>query len=196
MPCVFCFLCLTILLACVIISECVQRHFCYVQKRKSSLFTAKIRSIILKLKIIGNGKDKIYLENYSKKLKLRNVEFTGARNPEEDYKRASIFCMTSTCEGFGMVLTEALQYNVIPIAYKSFESIDDIIINEINGFLVKPFSTKLYVKTLGKLISDKKYRESVHINIKKDNIVEKFSVERIANQWEELFNKLTSLTTS
>lgn len=149
-----------------------------------------------KLKIIGNGKDKIYLENYSKKLKLRNVEFTGARNPEEDYKRASIFCMTSTCEGFGMVLTEALQYNVIPIAYKSFESIDDIIINEINGFLVKPFSTKLYVKTLSKLISDKKYRESVHINIKKDNIVEKFSVERIANQWEELFNKLTSLTTS
>lgn len=147
------------------------------------------------LKIVGEGTNKVFFEDYSKKLKLHNVEFTGARNPEEDYKSASLLCVTSSLEGSPCVIQEALQYNVIPIAFNSFESLDEIIDNGINGFLIKPFSTKLYAKTLIRLINDNKYREFIHCNIKKDNIVEKFSVERIANQWEQLFNKLTSLTT-
>ena len=38
-----------------------------------------------------------------------------------------------------MVLTEAMQYSCVPIAYNSYESLDDIIQHGKNGFKVKPF---------------------------------------------------------
>lgn len=113
-----------------------------------------------KLEIIGDGPDKSFYEGYMNKLKLKNVEFVGRRNPEEYYKKSSILCMTSSHEGFGMVLTEALQYKVIPVAYKSYESIEDIIINGKNGFTITPFSTKEFYNTLRRIMSDSKLRDS------------------------------------
>ena len=143
-----------------------------------------------KLQIIGNGSDKNYFIQFAQKLGLKNVEFIGNTSPEEYYKRASIICMTSTHEGLPMVLLEALQYNVVPVAFNSFESITDIIVNKENGFLVKPFSINKYAKTLDKLMSDAEYLKSVQIKIQKKQEMDLFNKNHIVEQWEKLFEKI------
>lgn len=143
-----------------------------------------------KLRIIGDGPEKMFYKNYAKKIKLTNVEFIGACNPEEHYKKATILCLTSSFEGLPCVVQEALQYNVIPIVYKSFESIEDIIINGKNGFTIKPFSSKEFGHILRKLMSDDKYRCEIQDNITNHDLKEKFSAKIITDKWEALFERL------
>ncbi len=144
-----------------------------------------------KLQIVGDGSEKCFYENYSQKLKLKNIEFVGACDPTVYYEKAKIICLTSSHEGFGMTITEAMQYSVIPVVYHSYESVTDIIEDGINGILVKPFSTKEFAKKLSKLIEHPKELEKYQHNIANSDIKEKFNVERITNQLENLFQKLS-----
>ena len=75
----------------------------------------------------------------------------------EDFKLATILCMTSASESFGLVLVEAMSYGVIPFAFNSFPAVTDIIQNGINGFLVEPFDIEQYAERLLTfcLVSDK-----------------------------------------
>ena len=144
-----------------------------------------------KLLILGDGTERGFYENYSQKLKLKNIEFLGACDPKAYYQKAKIICLTSSHEGFGMTITEAMQYNVIPIVFHSYESVTDIIEDNVNGILVKPFSTKEFAKKLSKLIDTPKELEKFQQNIANCDIKEKFNVERITNQLENLFQKLS-----
>ena len=143
-----------------------------------------------KLIIIGDGSEKSFYENYSRKLQLDNIEFVGACDPTAYYEKAKIICLTSSHEGFGMAITEAMQYNVIPMVYHSYESVTDIIEDNVNGILVNPFSTKQFAKKLNRLIDNPQEVSRFQQNIASCDIKEKFSVERITNQLENLFHKL------
>ncbi|RGN76255.1 glycosyltransferase [Segatella copri] len=83
-----------------------------------------------------------------KEISSRYLTFEGFQSPIEYYKRASIICMTSSFEGFPMVLVEAMQFGCVPIAFDSFEAIRDVIIPEKTGELVKPFKIKDFVNKL------------------------------------------------
>ena len=143
-----------------------------------------------KLQIVGDGTERSFYESYSQKLKLKNIEFVGACDPTAYYEKAKIICLTSSHEGFGMTITEAMQYNVIPMVYHSYESVTDVLEDNVNGILVKPFSTKEFAKKMSRLIDNPQEVERFQQNIAKCDIKEKFNVEKIANQLENLFQKL------
>ena len=143
-----------------------------------------------KLQIIGEGDCKIFFEQLAQKNNLKNIEFIGHSAPEEYYKKAAIMCMTSTHEGLPMVLLEALQYNVIPVAFNSFESATDIIIDKENGFLIKPFSLKEYAKILDKLMSNAEYRNCIQRQLQEKQQIALFNKNSIVKQWEKLFEEL------
>jgi glycosyltransferase involved in cell wall biosynthesis len=145
-----------------------------------------------KLQIVGEGINKISYEAISRKLKLHNVEFLGKRNPEEYYKKASVLCVTSSHEGLPMVILEALQYEVIPIAFNSFESVTDIITHEETGFIVDKFSEKKYSYTLTSLMKNEKYRIKIRNNISASNKTRKLDIDKIIGKWENLFKCLRS----
>lgn len=93
------------------------------------------------------------------------------------YKRAQIICVSSTYEGFSLVLTEALQYGVIPVAFDSFESVHDIIDTGKNGFLVKPFQINYYANILKSLMFNDNLRQQIQMNIQTDT---SFSIASIS----------------
>lgn len=165
------------------------------QKRIDRLF--KVWKLVYKqhpdwkLQILGDGAERGFYESYSQKLKLKNIEFVGACDPTAFYEKAKIICLTSSHEGFGMTITEAMQYNVIPMVYHSYESVTDIIEYNVNGILVKPFSTKQFANKLNWLIDNPQEVERFQQNIASCDIKEKFNVEKIANQLENLFQKLS-----
>ena len=143
-----------------------------------------------KLQIIGDGTARNFYETLCNELELSNVIFWGTCNPEEYYKKATIVCVTSSHEGFCMVITEGMQYKVIPIAFNSFESLTDIITDRKTGFIVKKFSEKQYSQILTTLMRNSEYREEIQNNISEFNKVSNFNTERIVNEWEKLLTSI------
>lgn len=140
------------------------------------------------LTIVGDGPDRNQLEVLKKKYQVGNLTFEGFQSPIEYYKRASIICMTSSFEGFPMVLVEAMQFGCVPIAFDSFEAIHDVIIPEKTGELVKPFKIKDYINKLSNLIDDDTKRTTM--SDAASMYVARFDVKTIADRWEYILETL------
>jgi len=142
-----------------------------------------------KLNIIGNGPDLDYLKKRANKMNLERIFFVGHQDPEPYYKRAKIFCMTSSYEGLPLVISEAQNYNVFPILFNSFPSANDIIKNNINGILIKPFDITSYIDNLQYLIENYDNNSDIY-NLELQNNADRFSISTIGNQWLHLFKKI------
>lgn len=144
-----------------------------------------------KVVIVGDGPSKTFYESMCIKSGIDSIEFIGHTNPEPYYKKASIVCITSTHEGFSLVAIEALQNEVIPIAFNSYEAVYDIIQNGVNGYVVDAFSIKQYSETLDKLMSNQFLRDNIRENIRTENVTNpKFDINIISEKWISLFNQL------
>lgn len=138
--------------------------------------------------IIGDGADKQYNIDYAKSKDVKRLEFAGIQeNVIPFYQKASFIGVTSICEGWGMTLTEAMSYGCVPFAYNTYESICDIIDDNIDGIIVRPFDKKEMARRIQELIDD----SEKYITMQKEAIkkVKNFSVENIVNQWEQVFDK-------
>lgn len=141
------------------------------------------------LQIVGDGQDKEMLMNMTCRLKLQCVSFEGFRIPKPYYEEASIFCMTSTFEGFGMVLTEAMQHGVVPIAFNSYEALTDIVVDEQDGCLIPAFDEDAYATRLLELMRDKEKLQQ--ISARAIESTSKFSRDKVAQQWYDLLDSMT-----
>lgn len=140
------------------------------------------------LTIVGTGEDEPYYRHLTKKLSLKQVTFKGWCNPTEYYRTASLFMMTSQYEGWGLTLTEALQWGVVPVAFDNFISIHDIITDNENGFLIPEQNIHLYANKLIQLMNDSETRRRMAADGIKS--CEKFNMDQIIGQWTQLFEEL------
>lgn len=141
------------------------------------------------LAILGDGPDRAMFHKLKEELKLQRVIFTGTIDPKPYYTKATISCITSTHEGFSLAATESLQYGVIPIAFGSYEAINDIIEDSKTGFIIKPFNKKAFSSTILKLIKDPILLKNIQHNIA--NSIKKFDKNIIVDKWEKLFNQIS-----
>lgn len=140
--------------------------------------------------ILGDGphhKDFVHL---AERAQTKRLTFAGVQNPAEFYRNSKILCLTSSWEGFGLVLTEAQQYGCVPIAYRSYSSLDDIIEDGRTGFSVKPFNEEEYIEKLARLMTDAPLRESMALEAMQS--VKKFYVGDVAKKWMDLFSSLVN----
>lgn len=116
----------------------------YVDKRVDRLLDAwKIVCEELsdwKLLIVGDGDEANRLKAMS--ANLPHVCFEGFRNNTEPYyQSSSALCLTSSCESWGLCLTEAQSYGVVPIAMNASSGVSSVI-GETGGFLVEKGNVK------------------------------------------------------
>lgn len=138
------------------------------------------------LAILGDGPDRAMFHKLKEDLKLQHVTFTGTIDPKPYYTKATISCITSTHEGFSLAATESLQYGVIPIAFGSYEAINDIIDDNRTGFIIKPFNKKAFSSTIMELIKDPILLKNIQHNIA--NNQNKFEKKSIVDKWEKLLH--------
>lgn len=140
------------------------------------------------LNIVGDGPD---LENLKKNVQLKKIErvnFHGFQNPIPFYKMSKIFCMTSSYEGFGMVLTEAQIFKNVPIVFNCFSAMTEIITTEKNGFIIEEFEVEKYKSTLDNLMNNSKLLNSIADNAHEAAL--NWDINRIADIWIQNFNTL------
>ena len=140
-----------------------------------------------KLTIVGDGDDRDDLEKRIQEYGLKRVTITGFVNPIEYYQRASILLLTSDYEGFGLVVAEAMSHGVVPVVYHSFESAKDLITDGHNGVLIeKPFCVSHFTKAIQELM----VMADLHVLSQNSRMAsEKFSVDKIVEEWYQLWNK-------
>nr|MCR5064386.1 glycosyltransferase [Bacteroidales bacterium] len=141
-----------------------------------------------KLHVVGYGPDEGYYHKLVKRLKLHNVSFEGKTESRPFYRSASLYMMTSAFEGFGLVITEALQSAAVPLAYDTFASLHDIIVDGHNGYIIEDKDRRAYADRLQLLMDDAALRR----NLAQQGLtfIDKFSTENITKQWNQLFSSL------
>lgn len=134
-----------------------------------------------RLKIVGSGPDEGFYRRLARKLHLRQVCFEGKQDPLPYYSRASILLMTSSYEGFGMVLTEAQQMGVVPVAFDSYSALHDIIRHGRNGLVVRNGDLRDFCRQLAGLMDSPEERARLALNARRDCLL--FSEDRIMDKW-------------
>lgn len=140
--------------------------------------------------IYGDGdqrgiiENKIYENNLQNNLILKGY----CKNINDKYGSYSMYVMTSRHEGFPMVLLEA-KANKLPIV--SFDckcGPNEIVNNNINGYLVSCFDYEEMSKRIIDLIEDKEKRNEFSINSSIG--LKNLKVEKIVSEWDKLISSI------
>lgn len=139
-----------------------------------------------RLVILGEGGLKADLQAYCDELGLSKfVTLLGAvGNVGDWYGAADAYVMTSRFEGFGNTLAEALCYGLPSVAVDCKTGPKYILRHEVDGLLVPQGDQDALAAALGRLMGDAALRNQFAIRAIEAR--ERFSVERIAGQWEAL----------
>jgi glycosyltransferase involved in cell wall biosynthesis len=140
------------------------------------------------LLFLGDGPDRGEVEYMCRKLGLRNVKFMGYVDPVPYYREASLLCMTSDYEGFGLVLPEAMHFGVVPITFFNWASLNDIILDGETGILINNNDVDEFSNKLSQLITNDADRMRIAQNAMK--ISNRFNINNIGPQWLRLFSTL------
>ena len=154
-----------------------------------NLLTQKYPNWILKIYGDGNTKEIIELIN---QLKLSNNCILEHSTPNivEKYLESSIFVLSSRFEGFGLVITEAMSCGVPPVSFACPCGPKDIIKDGEDGLLVENGNIEQLAEKICYLIENEDVRKEMG---KKARInVERFKIENIVKQWDDLFKELLS----
>ena len=144
-----------------------------------------------RLLIAGEGADRELLRRMAREMGLKRIEFIGyQKDMTQLYRKASILCLTSQTEGWGLCLTEAQANGVIPIAFGCTGGIREILSPDgVNGFIIKPFDEDNYAAVLKDIAKmDEKERMALRHNAV--NHVKKFSLSETAKKWDSLFSSI------
>ena len=123
-----------------------------------------------------------------KKFPINRVLFSGKiNNVNEKLLQADIFAFPSAYEGMPLALTEAMAAGLPAIGYKSWPSVNELIIDGYNGFLcedgINDFAEKLKI-----LMEDAELRKKMGQNARES--MKQFAPEKIWDEWEDLINKV------
>lgn len=140
------------------------------------------------LYLVGEGSYLSCYKKFAHKLNLERIHFEGRRDPRPYYKRASIFLMTSSFEGFGMTLIEAQQWGVVPIVFDTCTAFKDIIQNQEDGLLIPEGAFSSFISAIIELTQNEIKRDKMAHNAIESS--KKFNKESIVSQWECLFQSL------
>ncbi len=138
--------------------------------------------------IVGEGPYRDMYEKLAKSLKCKKLTFEGMQNPDVFYDKSAILCMTSSSEGFGIVIVEAMMRGCVPVLFDSFFAASEIVDNGINGILIKPYDKIDYANKLSMLMNCQSMRERIAASAREK--AKLYDISGIAAEWVQMFTNL------
>lgn len=140
------------------------------------------------LKIVGDG----YLKDeYIKKIKkyrlskyIKVVDYT--KDIGKEYLSSSIYLMSSIQEGWGMVMSEAIEFG-LPIISYDITSAPEMIKDGYNGYIIKDYNNEEYLNKMLELSSNENMLKEFSENSRKFSNSK--SDDLIIKKWIKLFNE-------
>lgn len=150
-------------------------------------YNLKCRGIRDKLYIIGDGPQKVELEEKIKELNLeKDVLLLGQKkNPFPWMKNAKLFLHTSYGEGLGLVFIESMICETPVIAYDCPTGPKDILGKNEYGILIKTGDKKSFEEEIVKLLDDEE-RKKRFINKFMNEKIEEFLMINIMKEFKKM----------
>lgn len=142
------------------------------------------------VEIYGKGSEEKFLRRMIQQRQLPRITLKGyIADATAVYASGAILMMTSTYEGWGLVLSEAQASGVVPIAFDSSAGIRELIGKDSTyGCLVAPFDLDAYAAQLRRLCQDVELR--CRLSQAAQTHCLDYSPERMRSRWEEIFSQL------
>jgi glycosyltransferase involved in cell wall biosynthesis len=143
-----------------------------------------------KLTIYGEGQDKNYLLGLINSYNLQKVILI--KEPTKKIKEAllnsSILAFSSRYEGFGLVLTEAMECGLPCVAFDCECGPSEIISHKKDGYLIEDFNIDVFAKSLQDLMINDESRLLMGENASQN--VKRFHIDKIMIKWSKLFKEI------
>lgn len=110
-------------------------------------------------------------------------------NLYELYSNHSLMVMTSAFEGFPMSLLEGMAKKLPLISFDIQTGPNEIIQDNVNGFLIKPFDCSAMANKIQELINNQEMR--VAFSKANETMISPFKMEHVLKQWTSLIDNLT-----
>jgi glycosyltransferase involved in cell wall biosynthesis len=142
------------------------------------------------LVILGEGPERAKLEAQLQANGLTGRVFLPGLvgNMGEWYERSNLYVMSSYFEGLPNTLLEAMAHGMPVVSFDCDTGPRDIIRHEIDGLLVPPGDVAALSSALDHLMDDKETCQ--RFGARAVEVRERFSIEKIARMWEELFEDI------
>jgi glycosyltransferase involved in cell wall biosynthesis len=143
-----------------------------------------------KLTIYGEGQDRDYLLGLIENYNLQGVILLKppTKNIKDMLLNSSILAFSSRYEGFGLVLTEAMECGLPCISFDCECGPSEIICHNEDGFLVNNFNLNSFASFLNILMNDEALRkdmgEKAIMNVKR------FYIDDLMKSWQSVFYDL------
>lgn len=143
-----------------------------------------------RLDIYGQGEDENKMKKQIHDLNLQTSVFINIPSPQIElcYLQSSLLLMTSRYEGWGMVLTEAMQCGVPAVAFSCKCGPQDIIKDKEDGLCIPINQKELFIKSTINIMKDSELRKTMGEKARKN--IQRYSIEKIMPIWNNLFNNL------
>lgn len=139
------------------------------------------------LHIVGTGAEEQKLFIKSENLKINHkVVFHGLQSDLVPfYKQASIFCLPSRVEGFGLALIEAQNFGTPVVAFDCEIGPRELIQHRRNGILCQENDVISLANGLKEMVESEEYEYNSYVKESLE-FSKKFSIGNIVNQWKTI----------
>ena len=144
----------------------------------------------VKLVILGDGRDKMKLEQKVQEMSLGEhvLFFAYTKNPYPLVRKAMCTVLTSKYEGFPTMLIESLSLGTPVISVNCASGPSEIIIDKHNGLLVENNNPDVLAEAMSHFVSDEVLYTHCKNNAKES--VQKFSMENISKDWKRIIENV------
>ncbi len=136
------------------------------------------------LKLVGDGSDLERYKQYVQSNGLAKVDFCGRKSPLPYYQEASILLMTSSAEGWGLSITEALQNGTVPVVMNSSPVYTDMIDHCYNGYLTPNNNIASFARHLKSLMTDPRRLRALQENALES--AKRFTINKTLDRWSDI----------
>lgn len=143
-----------------------------------------------KLELYGGGEDHDMLQGLINELDISDSAFLMGRAKRVDdvLAGASINAMSSQYEGLPIAIVEAARFNVPTVAFNCAPGIEELIKDEVTGYVTPQNNIELLADGLRKLMSDDDRRVRMGDLAQKESL--KYTPESIVKKWIKMFDNL------